>query len=531
MTVGVPNEPSAALCERARGLLEAGDYRAAHAACIEVIRRDVRCAEAYFLLALIAVEHDNIAKAADVLGRAIEHDPNVARYHAELARCLVLTQRWEEARVTSAQALALAPKSARTWDTLGVTLTRFGDHARALECFEEAVRRQPQSAAYQYNRASAYQFAGLFEEADTGYRAVLRREPDHFRAWSALSQLWRSGGSEQDVAELEQAWDRLSADREARLHIGHALARHHEQTGDPVQSMAWLQRAKRLQRDAVRYDVSRDRAVADAAQELWRRGLPSSAGEPRGDRALFVVGMPRTGTTLVDRILSSHPEVTSAGELGEFSLAVKRLTGTSSRRVMDAETLNAAADVDTAQLADEYLSEVTRRVGEQGRFVDKMPFNFFYAGLIVRALPNARIVCLRRHPMDVALSNYRQLFSARPGYYEYAYDLDDTARFYAVFDALARFWAEALPPDRYLELRYEDLVDDQERETRRLLDFCGLTWSDACLRFTDNRAPVATASSVQVRRPLHRDAVDRWRRYGDLLDPVLERLRLEGVAV
>ncbi len=219
----------------------------------------------------------------------------------------------------------------------------------------------------------------------------------------------------------------------------------------------------------------------------------------------------------------------SAGELTNFALILKRMTGTPGAYVLDAPVLEAAGALDMRRVGAAYLESVRPVAGGQGRFVDKMPLNVLCAGLIHRALPNARIVCLRRHPMDACLANFRQLFATGFSYYDYAYDLGDTARYYAGFDRLAAHWRAVLPADRYAEVAYEDLVADQEGQTRRLLAFCGLDFDPRCLAFHENAAPVATASSVQVRSPIYASSVGRWRRYGAGLAPLRQALEAAGI--
>ena len=209
--------------------------------------------------------------------------------------------------------------------------------------------------------------------------------------------------------------------------------------------------------------------------------LRAASAEP-----IFIVGMPRTGTTLVERILSNHPAVFAAGELTNFALELKRAAATPSNRVLDAETLAAAARVDPRALGEAYVASTRPRTGHTPRFIDKMPLNFFYAALIQRALPNAKIICLRRDPLDACLSNYRQLFATTFSYYDYSYDLLDTGRYYLQFDALARHWREAIPAN-YTEVHYEDVVEHTEREARRLVEFCGLDWDPACLSSSATR--------------------------------------------
>jgi hypothetical protein len=192
--------------------------------------------------------------------------------------------------------------------------------------------------------------------------------------------------------------------------------------------------------------------------------------------------------------------------------------------VMDGETLLEANRLNLPEIGQAYIESTRDLARGSARFTDKMPLNFFYAGLIHRALPNARIVALRRGAMDSCLSNYRQLLTVQDSYYQYTYDLKDIAMFYGFFDDLIANWREHIPTNRFLEIKYESIVHDQENQTRRLLEFCGLNWEEACLRFHENAAPVSTASSVQVRRPLYSDSIGRWKRYGDKLNDLKEAL-------
>jgi hypothetical protein len=195
--------------------------------------------------------------------------------------------------------------------------------------------------------------------------------------------------------------------------------------------------------------------------------------------------------------------------------------------VMDADTFiasNALLNEDLAQIGRDYTAAAAELSRGAERFTDKMPLNFFYAGLIHKALPNARIIALRRGAMDSCLSNYRQLLTVQHSYYHYTYDLGETAKFYRQFDQLMSHWRTHLPTDRFIEVAYEDIVHDQERQTRRLLDFCGLEWQQSCMRFHENKAPVSTASSVQVRQPLYSGSIGRWQRYGNKLDGLKQAL-------
>jgi tetratricopeptide (TPR) repeat protein len=491
------------------------EYRVAHELCLRILTRRPESADAFFLLAMIAAAHDNFTKAVELIDRSLRLAPLNAEYHAQRGRCLIALQRPREAFEAAVAALALNPVAALTLDTIGVVMTRAGAHAEALDPFRRAVAADGKKAAYWYNFGASLQFSGDFTAAAEAYRKALDIDPDHYRAWSSLAQVSRVPFTDAEVASLDALLEERSLDPDAELHLCHALAKQHEDKGHYAQAFASLERGKRRKRQAIQYSFEADRGLFAAAMRTAKTGSRGcDSHEP-----IFIVGMPRTGTTLVERILSSHPQVFAAGELTHFALVLKRATGTPSRLVLDPETLAAAGSVDLAQVGADYVASTRPRTGHTRHFIDKMPLNFFYAGLIHQALPNAKIICLRRNPLDACLSNYRQLFATGFSYYNYAYDLLDTGRYYVGFDRLAAHWRQSIPRN-YCEVRYEDVVADTEREARRLVGFCGLDWDPACLAFEQNAAPVATASSVQVRQPIYRTAVERWRKYESHLAPL-----------
>ena len=333
--------------------------------------------------------------------------------------------------------------------------------------------------------------------------------------------LSRQTSDSNQLTQLRALFAEKKEDPDAALHLGHAIAKTLEDLDEYAESLDWLKRAKQLKQEKLAYDIDDDLQLFDAATEK----ISAPVVHTHSDAApIFIIGLPRTGTTLVDRILSSHPDVVSAGELNTFAGLIKDLAETSSNKVLDVDTLNRVSDADLAELGHEYVKSTQDLARGARRFTDKMPLNFFYAGLIHKALPNARIIALRRDPMDSCLSNFRQLFSTTYTYYNYSFDLFNTATYYTAFDKLIIHWRDVLPKDRFMELHYEEIVKAQEEQTRRLLAFCDLPWNDACMRFHENTAPVSTASSVQVRQPLYSGSIGRWKKYGDTLDDLRNQL-------
>ncbi|MDP3491139.1 MAG: sulfotransferase [Phenylobacterium sp.] len=525
----IPPNVSVERLARAERLMADKAYEPAHALCMEVLSVDPSAARAWFLLGVLAADHDNPTKAAELFARAASLDLDDPRAPAQLARCLIALNRRDEALTQAQVAAGRGPADALTLDTLGVVYSRAGLHQRAIGFFETAFAREPRNASFAYNLAASRQFSGDFNGAEMAYARALDIDPSLHRAWSSRVQLRRQTPEANFIPELEAQFAAAGPDPERRLHLGHALAKTHEDLGAPEVALDWLIKAKAAKRRQVGYDRRADADLFAAARATFGSGdVAAGAGS---DRPIFVVGLPRTGTTLVDRILSSHPQVTSAGELTNFGLILKRMTGSPGAYVLDENTLEAACGIDLREAGAAYLRSVAPLVAGEARFVDKMPLNILYAGLIHRALPHARIICLRRHPMDACLCNFRQLFATGFSYYDYAYDLADTGAYYAEFDRLAAHWRTVLPSDRFTEIAYEDLVANQEGETRRLLDFCGLDFDPRCLAFHENAAPVATASSVQVRSPIYSSSIGRWRRYGPGLAPLRSALEKAGIPI
>ena len=515
---------------QARAALRRGDLAAAVAAAKRLALASPEQSAGFFLMGMAAAEAGQIAKAIPLIEAAVERGPQ-AEHLAQLARLLILLRRDGEAADAARAAMALAPEEALTLDTIGCVLARLGDHEASIAPFAAAVAAEPGNREYRYNLAAASGFTGRVDEARAHYETILAGDPGNARAHYALAILSRQSAQAHHVPRLKAALAQARRPEDA-LRIRYALAKELEDIGD-ADAFRYLAEANAAHKKTIRYDFEQDAAIFDAIEALFGGGAQSlAAGAGNADPApLFVVGMPRTGTTLVDRILSSHRDVGSAGELQAMPLAVKRLAGTASRVVIDPATIAASGGIDPAAIGDAYLARASHhRPGGVARFTDKLPANFLYIGHIVRALPEARIVCLRRNPMDTIWSNYKNLFASQSAYYAYSYDLMDTARYYARFDRLMALW-DSLWPGRVLQLSYEALVADQEGQTRRLLAHCGLAWDEACLSFHENSAAVATPSAAQVRRPINADAVGRWRSYADALAPARAWLEARGIDV
>lgn len=480
----------------------------------------------HFIAGVAAFELQQLRPALAHLHRATVLNPQRADYFAQLARLLDHVRQSRDALDVADRAMALDKADPMTWDTLGVVYTRGNEHAKALACYQRAVAGAPDVASFRYNLGTCLLFFGRLAEAEEAYRATLSLEPRYWRAYASLAQLRKRNADDNDVEQFRQALASAGNDHDAALYVNLALAKELEDLGQYEAAFQCYVDGKQVHKRLRGYESARDQALFDAIEAAFPAGEAAVPGHDAED-PIFVVGMPRSGTTLVERILSSHSQVHSAGELQNFSVVLKRLAGTRTPAVVDAQTLGHVQGLDWERLGREYIASTRPGTSGKPRFVDKLPHNFLYVGHIARALPKARIICLRRDPMDTCLGNFRQLFAMGSSVYDYSFDLMDIGRYYLMFERLMAHW-QAVLPGRVLELRYEDLVGAQEESTRKLLAFCGLPWEDACLAFERNEAPVATASLVQVREPITTAYMGRWKRYGARMEPLA---RLLGTAV
>ena len=499
------------------GRLRKKDYKAVHQDCIARIKSKLSDPLPYFLLGIIASEHGNHNKALELFEKAKNFGPNEVWYQIYHAKELSILGRSFEAKDSADRAQHFGTLDAYLADTLGVIYSRAGYHQLAIPLFEQAIATEIKQASYFYNLGASAQFIGDFEKARTAYSKTLALDPKFYKAWSSLVALDKQTQENNHLDTLIPLFEAAQNDAEGQLQLGHAIAKTLEDLDRHEESLSWLLRAKDGKRNRLRYDRKMGQTLFENAKHT-ARALPQASCAAQGVTPLFIVGLPRTGTTLVDRILSSHSHVTSAGELNLFAELIKKATGSTSNFVMDGDTFIKANAIDLKSIGKSYLEQTKDKAQGSPYMVDKMPLNFFYAALIHRALPDALIIALRRGAMDSCLSNFRQLFSTQYSYYNYTFDLRDTAEFYKGFDGLMNRWREQLPANRFMEIQYEDIVFSQEAQTRRLLEFCELPWEEACMRFHENAAPVSTASSVQVRQPLYSGSIGRWKKYGGALD-------------
>lgn len=401
------------------------------------------------------------------------------------------------------------------------------EYAAAALCYSRAVELAPDHARYWFNRAAVRRFLGDIEGAEQDYDEAIRLQPRDAQAYLNRSELRVQTRERNHIPALERALAASAGDWQREVPLRYALAKEYEDLAEYAASWRHLSSGAELRRRHLQYDVRVDLATVGWISQTFPQGAVFGGG-CASPEPIFILGMPRTGSTLVDRILSSHSDVYAAGELSDFAAALVAAVAQRLGRVPPRQELIAAsATVDFTALGTEYLRRTRPRTGHTRHFTDKLPLNYLYCGLIARALPLARMVHVKRHPMANCHAMYKVLFDQG---YPFSYDLRELADYYLGYRRLMAHWQAALP-GRIIEISYEDLITQRGLEIERLLQSLGLALQPACLESHHNPAPVATASAVQVRRPIYRTAVDAWRHYERELAPLAERLRAGGVEI
>lgn len=503
--------PATALCENR--LADAERLVCAHLA------RHPDDPAALRLLADLAVRAGRWDDAAALLERSLALAPGFAAARHSYALVLYEQNRTGEALAEIERLLADAPRDPLYLNLKANVLGRAGDHARAIEAFETVLADYPSNPRICMAYGDALKTAGRTDDGIAAYRRSLALAPGFGEAWWSLANLKTFRFSPADVAAMQAGLARADATDDDRLHLHFALGMALEYDGQYEESFEHYSQGNRIRRAGINYDaeattgfVRRMSALFTAEFVAQRRGRGCEDGDP-----IFIVGLPRSGSTLVEQILASHSAVEGTMELPNVAGLVRSLGS----RGPYPGSLAQLGTGECESLGERYLRQ-TRLHRKEGtpRFIDKMPNNWMHVGLIHLMLPNARIIDVRRDPMACCWSCFRQHFARGQ---HYTYSLEDLGRYYRDYAELMAHFDTVLP-GRVHRVVYERLVEDTEGEVRRLLEHCGLPFEESCLSFHQNARAVATASSEQVRRPMYRDALEAWRRYEPWLEPLRRAL-------
>lgn len=478
------------------------------------------------MLAELAMRIGRNDDALNLLARCLELAPrfHAARYNYALA--LHRTNQPERALAELAQILAAEPRHPGYRNLKAVVLCRIGDYPPAIALYEQLLAEYPDQPKVWMSLGHALKTSGHLERAIAAYRRSLALTPGFGEVWWSLANLKTFRFSADDQAQLREQLQRSDLSEDDRLHLEFALGKALEDAADYAASFQHYQQGNALRRRQLRYQADETSArvahiTANYSTGFFRQraGFGCAARDP-----IFIVGLPRAGSTLLEQILSSHSQVEGTQELPEIISITRDLRelGNTDDSIADNPMPYHAAvarlDAGKLQALGEQYLERTRvhRKTDAPLFIDKMPNNFMHVGLIHLMLPNARIIDARRHPLACGFSGFKQHFARGQSF---TYDLDDIGRYYRDYVTLMAHF-DAVLPGRIHRVIYEQMVNDTEAEVHRLLAYCGLPFEPACLRFFENDRPVRTASSEQVRQPIYREGIDHWRHYEPWLEPL-----------
>jgi tetratricopeptide (TPR) repeat protein len=478
--------------------------------------------EAHNNLGRALAKLDRLEEATAHFQQALAIRPNYAHAHINLGDALTAVGRYDEAIAHYHEALAINPKDVQAHDCLARTLQLLDRTDEAVSHWEKILAIAPDHVDARNRLGNALRGIGRVDEAVRAFESAIMLAPRKTASYLNLANAKRLTVADPHFAamtKLPSEMESLAVDDQICLYF--ALSKAFADLGDHEQSFRHLLQGNSLKRKQIKYNEAktlerfeRIRSIfsADLLRDKQKCGDPSSA-------PIFIIGMPRSGTTLVEQILASHPKVYAAGELYELQNLAAHITAANGSEFPEA--VAAMSDEQIRELGVTHLRALRRRAPSAQRITDKMPANFMLVGLIALTLPNARIIHTCRDARDTALSCFSILFEAGQ---DYTYDLAELGRYIRAYQALMEHWRAVLPAGLMLEVQYAEVVNNLEEQARRIVAHCGLDWDDACLAFHKTERSVRTASATQVRQPIYQSSVGRWRRYEDRLQPLLQAL-------
>ena len=465
----------------------------------------------------------NLAFAESAYRALIAENVKVAALYSNLGMICARTERLAEARNLYKKALAIDPRFPDARMHLASAYEQAGETEKAISCYQKLLSRNPGLFTARYLMANQLKARGKLEEAVEHYLRIMQEQPAYSQAHFTYSGVHKyEDVNDPHIDSMLELYRDNSLGTDSRIHLSFALAKAFEDLKDYPKAFQYLKTGNNLRYGKYNYIIDGDEALNDSIIESFTAEAMAGLGVEgqASDRPIFIVGMPRSGTTLVEKILASHSEVHGGGELDYmYSLGVSEFLRKSGNFLF--RPLNNYSRKAFESVGEVYLEKTGRLDTQASRITDKLPFNFQMIGLIRLALPNARIIHCVRDARDTCLSIYKQNFSTEN--YQFAYDLKTVGQFHNLYRELMAHWHRVMPGAIY-DIEYESLTQNPEQEIRKLLSACDLEWQDACLDFHQSRGLVKTASFYQVRQPMYTSSVRLWEQYKEFLQPLFKAL-------
>ena len=471
-------------------------------------------------------------KALQAIERALSLEPENINWKLQHIACLIKVGESEKARQT-VNMLFQDKETATTGTTANVSQLAFlcsqlEMNPQATQLYRGLIAKEPAQGGHWYNLASIQRFEGQLEKAEASLDRAIALNPQDFDAYELRAGLRRQTADNNHIKDMTDLLSKSIGMPAGEVKIRFALSKELEDMGEYSEAWQQLDKGATLRRKHINYKLQDDVITINSIQKAFSADVIGAAkSNEQNDEAIFVIGLPRTGSTLVERILGSHGDVHAAGELTNFATQMMQQVKTQygMQQFSRPELVDKTTRLSFTDLGRSYIDSTRPSTGHSKRFTDKMPLNFLYAGLIKMALPDAKIIHVTRQPMDTCYAIFKCLFEDG---YPWSYDLAEIAAYYTAYHRLMQHWTNVMPGAIH-EVAYESLVTDTEAETRKMLAFCALEWDPQCLQFHQNTAPSTTASSSQVRNPVYTSSVGMWRNYQQQLEQTAETLKQQGI--
>jgi tetratricopeptide (TPR) repeat protein len=511
-------DPHGRRIEEASAALVAEDRKTAELIFRDILKADPAHVGAVCGLAAVSLAAGRAADALRLLRHALKQSAHLPLARRGLCQALVDLGRLPEAETAVRRLLKIEPENPKNWVLLGNVCTRMMRQPDALAAFEEAARLNPGEVRLRLSIGHLHKTLGHRLECEQAYRACLEHDPKCGEIYWSLADLKTYVFSDAEVAAMQALLQGEGGDDTDQAHLHFALGRAFEHRESYAAAFEHYSAGNRRRRKTVAFDIRVFENKTRRVAECFDAGFfAERAAAGNADPApIFVVGLPRSGSTLIEQILASHSRVEGTFELPNVLTIVREIDHANAAHDAYPEGVRAVPPTQFSLLGGRYLEETAPLRSGRAHFIDKMPNNFSHVGLIHCMLPNAIIIDVRRHPMDCCFSTYKQHFAEGQSF---SYDLDDLGRYYRCYLSLMDHWDRVLP-GKVLHLQYEHLVGDPETHIRRLLSHCRLEFEPACLAFHETRRPVRTASAEQVRQPLYTSGVGYWKHFEAQLEPL-----------
>ncbi|MCH8537713.1 MAG: sulfotransferase [Alkalimonas sp.] len=473
-----------------------------------------------------AEQSQQTVKALEFAKRANALEPNVFAVRLRLLECYLLCQQITAAQTLAQELAGKAPDDAIQLSRLAMQLSQLQQYENASGLYQRALSLQPDNATLHFNYATMLRICGQLKKSEQHVLKALQLVPNDAEAWHFLVGLRKQSPEQNHISSIQQQLDRGDLSPKERVQLHYALAKSLEDLQLHSESFQALKQGATLRRQHLHYDVEQDLAVMHTIAETFDANLINQAASGcDSEEPIFVLGLPRAGSTLLERFLGCSPKVQLAGELNNFAQclqqAIRQLSpaqNNTGQSVMGKMAMvQQSAQLNWQQLGQAYLDSTRPLTGQKTYFVDKLPLNFLYVGLIALALPNAKIIHIQREPMDHAYAIYKHLFANA---YPFSYDLTELGRYMQGYQQLMQHWQQLLP-GRIHQVQYENLVRQPEQVAPALFAFCDLPWQDDYLNFHQlNQQASATGSASQIRQPIYQSSLQRWQHFSQELAPL-----------